>query len=186
MAQVTGVLERINTRDGRYGPQVSYLVNGDWYGGGKYVQRDVREGDVVQLTYEVNPRGFKDLVKHGGIIKQSSGASDTKPETSAPSTGGRAATTTAAPYVDVRQDTISKQAAFNTALTYLDLQIKLGGIKFPASAKAPDIFAAFETMVNTEAARLYNLNTGKIWVFEESSKPAVVRAPLKDEYESDN
>ena len=179
MAQVVGTLERIFTKDGQFGPRVSYKVNGEWYGGGKYPQRDVAEGDVVQVTYEVNPRGFKDLVKHGGLIKQTGGGAT--PMTAPAPIEKPAAAPSGGSFYDNRQDTISKQAAFNTALTYLDLQIKLGGIKFPANAKAPDIFAAFETMVNNEAVRLYNINTGKDWAIETAVDDAP-KAEAADEY----
>lgn len=179
MTQVVGTLERIFTKEGQFGPQVSYKVNGEWYGGGKYPQRDVAEGDVVQVTYEVNPRGYKNLVKHGGLIKQAGLGLAAAPVAAV----HRPAAYPSGGFYDNRQDTISKQAAFNTALTYLDLQIKLGGIKFPANAKAPDIFAAFETMVNNEAVRLYNINTGKDWVIDAGDGTAIAAGePAADEY----
>lgn len=161
MTEVVGILERTNTREGRFGPQVSYCVNGTWYTGGKYLQRDVKEGDTVKVTFTTNARGYHDLAKHGGLIKVESGSAQTERSGSG-STGGSAAAPKPA-YVDNRQEVISKQAAMNTALQFLQLQVQLGGIKFPASAKAPDIFAGVNGMLLTEAARIYQLNTGNVW-----------------------
>jgi hypothetical protein len=168
MAEIVGVVEQISSRDGAYGKMYSYKVNGQYYGAGKYPVRDVKEGDLVKVKYTTNDRGYHNIDK-GGMVKQDPRSDAAASPEPTPTTASRPA------YVDPRQDIISKQSAFNTALTFLDLQIKLGGVKYPANAKAADIFESFNGMVLTEAARIYQLNTGKEWVIEAAppvQKPA--------------
>lgn len=179
---ITGVVEGISEKAGQFGPMISYKVNGEWFllKGAKFKQRDISEGTFVDVTFDVNARGYKDITKGGLRVAQ-----DT-PSKEAPATPGKAA---AVPYADPRQDIISKQAALNTALAFTTLAAAQGAVPIPASAKAADKLTLIKNWVLTEAAGFYNLSTGKTWemelgVVEKAKKAAKPEAKAEPEDDS--
>lgn len=159
--QITGVVEQISEKAGQYGPMISYKINGEWFllKGAKFKQRDVSEGTYVDVTFDVNARGYKDIAKGGLRIAQ-----DSPPKQAAGPSGAKAAV----PYADPRQDIISKQAALNTALAFTTLAANNGVLPFPASAKQADKMTLIRQWVLNEAAGFYNLSTGKTWEMEQA------------------
>ena len=64
---ITGRVEQISEKAGQFAPMISYKVNGEWFllKGAKFKQRDVSEGSFVDVEFDVNPRGYKAIVKGG-------------------------------------------------------------------------------------------------------------------------
>lgn len=156
--ETTGILNAIEIQPSKFGgDQVRINVSGTWYDYGKFPPRGMTDGDTVKVKFTTNDRGYH-KVERGGLFKVDAGSAPVKPA----STSGGASKPT---YVDNRQDTISKQAAVNTAIQMVDLQIKHGGIKLPA--KPADIYAVIEGAVLEEALRLFKQNTGGTWKIEE-------------------
>ena len=164
---ITGRVEQISEKAGQFGPMISYKVNGEWFllKGAKFKQRDVSEGSFVDVEFDVNPRGYKDIVKGGLRIAT---ADAPAPATAAKPTGRAAAT----PYADPRQDIISKQAALNTALQFVTLAANNGVLPFSASAKQADKLSLFRAWWLDEAAKSFELSTGKAWEMPEQEAPA--------------
>lgn len=158
MAESTGIVNAVEVREGKFGDQVRVNVSGTWYDYGKYPPRGIKEGDTVKVTFTTNDRGYH-KIERNGLIAVSPGSAGVTPSTQTVATKPT--------YVDNRQDTISKQAAVNTAIQMVDLLIKHGGIKLPA--KAPDAYAVIAEAVQAEAIRLYAQNTGGVWVMAEDS-----------------
>lgn len=161
--QITGVVEQISEKAGQFGPMISYKVNGEWYllKGAKFKQRDISEGTFVDVTFDVNQRGYKDIAKGGLRVAAEP----------APAKTGAPAKAAAVPYADPRQDIISKQAALNTALAFTTLAANNGVLPFPASAKQADKMSLIRQWVLNEAAGFYNLSTGKTWEMEQAETP---------------
>lgn len=153
----TGQVEQISEKAGQFGPMISYKVNGEWYllKGAKFKQRDVSEGSFVDVEFDVNPRGYKDIVKGGLRIASV--------DTPAPAAGKPSPAKAAVPYADPRQDIISKQAALNTALQFVTLASSKDVLPFPANAKQADKLTLFRNWWIDEATRSYELSTGKKW-----------------------
>ena len=164
MAETTGIVNAIETREGNFGPQVRVNVSGTWYDYGKFAPRGIKEGDTVKVTFTTNDRGYH-KIERNGLVQVSAGTPATQPVVNS---GGASKPT----YVDNRQDTISKQAAANTAIAFVDLLIKHGGIKLPA--KAADAYAIISGAVSQESVRFFKENTGGTWdLTEDSDKPEV-------------
>lgn len=157
MAQVTGKLEQIKVRSTAYGDYYDLRVSGQYYGFGKFPPRGVVEGDFVSLEYEAKGN-FKNVVK-GTLRKDDSGAA-AAPAATAPAKQG---VQQKGGGWDDRQETISKQAAFNTALTFVNAAISLEAIPLAKSAKPADRLAYLEAMVYEHAAKFYGLATGNEW-----------------------
>lgn len=185
--RAVGTVEAISEKEGRYGPMISYKINGDWYllKGRKFKERGISEGSVVDFEFDVNDRGYKDIVK--GTMRPAEGAGST------PAPSSEKAPVQAQPYKDPRQSIISKQAAMNTALEFIKIAISVDAVPFSAKSKS-DNLSLLTNWVNTEASRLYELNTGEAWEIAEQA-PAEVKAPKKraakkavveEEYEDDD
>lgn len=157
MAQVTGKLEQIKVRSTAYGDYYDLRVSGQYYGFGKFPPRGVAEGDFVELEFE-QKGNFKNVVK--GTLRKGDAAAAASTTTAAPAKQG---VVQKGGGWDDRQETISKQAAFNTSLTFVNAAIALEAIPLAKSAKPADRLAYLEAMVYEHAAKFYHLATGNEW-----------------------
>lgn len=158
MSETTGILNAIEISPSKFGgDQVRINVSGTWYDYGKFAPRGMTDGDTVKVKFTTNDRGYH-KVERGGLFKVDPGSAPASPQQ-----GSNPAPKPT--YVDNRQDTISKQAAVNTAISMVDLQIKHGGIKLPT--KPADIYTVVQDAVLEEALRLFKQNTGSTWKIEE-------------------
>ncbi len=161
--KASGIVGEIKARETRVGQMYDVVVNGISYGNGKYAPRGVQAGDFVTFEYSENGQ-YKNIVPR----------SLRKDDAPAPAAvnAAKAETRTVVAQADKRQETISKQANLNTAVSIIQLQLAHGGLKFPANAKAPAIFEAIEGTVLELAQRLYNLTTGETWDIQKKDKVA--------------
>lgn len=173
MTIMTGVVEQISEKEGKFGPMISYKINGEWMllKGAKFKPRDIQEGSTVDVTFETNARGYKDIEKGG--LKLSSAAPAEK-NVNVGQTAGKPAV----PYKDPRQTIISTQAALNTAIAFVTVATA-NGVLPAMTGKANDKLALFRTWVLNEAAGFYKLSTGEELVLPDAETVADAALPVK-------
>lgn len=126
--------------------------NGEKVGVGKFKPKNAEAGKYY--SYEVKMNGnFKNLAP--GSLKQG-----VAPPASAPATQAAAKPAYSGGGYDTRQDTISKQAAFNTAIALVKLMQDADALPIPASVKKDKKADALEAIVLDVAARFYHRATG--------------------------
>lgn len=160
MSQVSGVVQAIETKEVSGGRTAySIRVAGDLYGAGLFAPK-VSVGDYVTFNVEFNGN-FKNVGRNS--LKKSSH----KP---APDEGPTLAPTAPAPSTsyaksnDDRQETISRQAASNTAIALLQVLSDNDALGLPKSdAKGAKAKAVLAIMHKLEAD-FYERNTGKVYV----------------------
>lgn len=159
--KASGIVSEVKAKNTKFGDMYDVVVNGTAYGHGKFPPRGIQAGDFVTFEYETKING--QWTNHNIVPK-----SLRKDDAPAPAAveAAKAETRTVLATGDKRQETISKQANLNSAIALVTQQIAVGGIKFPANNKAPDIYKAFEGLVLDQAARFYKLTTGETWDIE--------------------
>jgi len=173
MTQVSGIVTEIKAKPTRIGDMYDVIVNGVAYGNGKYPPRGVKAGDFVTFQAETKQNG--NYTNHN-IIPRTLRVDD-KPNPEAVS-AAKAATAVNVASADKRQETISKQANLNTALTLVSIYLQNGAFKVPA--KAADANEAINALVSDTASKLYFATTGEKWDLdlnaELATKPQAVGA----------
>lgn len=166
--KIQGRVDYINERDTRVGKMYSIKVGGTNYGVGKYPPRGIAEGDMVEFGVEYN--GNYANVARGSLRKvEGSSAPPASPQASSgPQKVGA---------FDQRQNIISKQAALNTALAFLEFAHKAE--KLPVPAAKNQGFGYLRTLWMEEAAKLYELNTGEVWEMEEEDIEEEAPRPVR-------
>lgn len=173
--KMTGQLESIYEKSFGNGGTAAFIkVNGMEFKFGKYPPKGFAEGDFVEFEYTERQNGnytnrqadYKTFRKStagagGGSAPQQQGMG--KPQAPARAAGG---------YGDDRQETISKQAALNTSLTFLNKMVDVGAIVPPSSVKKAQLLEWFTMAWHTEAAKCYNLSTGKVWDIMQEDAPS--------------
>lgn len=148
MSQVSGVIQAIETRSVAGGKTAySIRVAGESYGAGLYAPK-AKEGDYVTFGLDES-RGYKNVER--GTLKVGK-----KPA------GEPAASTYVAPVkggFDARQDAISRQAASNTAIAFLELAVKAEALALPKTKRQE----ALETYLHKYEQMFYERNTGVAW-----------------------
>lgn len=131
LEKITGVAEYINTRATSFGTMFSLKVNGTNYSLGKTdpsAKFGVQKGDAVEFAAEQNAKGYWDIKGPVKVLKQEA--------SSAQRPAAAAAVAQAANYRqadDNKQKVISRQAARNSAIEFLQLAHAAGVL--PASPK---------------------------------------------------
>src|SRR5690606_20602215 len=155
--KIQGKIQYLNEKEGKFGTMYSIKVDGTNYGIGKYPPRGVEQGDSVEFEVEYNGN-WPNVAK--GTLRKIEGA----PAAAPPAARGEAAPAKAA-WAGGRnadtQDIISKQAALNTALGFLEFALKNETLPVPKAKNAG--YGYLKTLWLKEAAELYELNTGKVW-----------------------
>lgn len=163
-------LTKIETRQTKVGPMYDLLFsNGDKIGAGKFAPKGVAEGDYVKYEYTMNGN-FKNLAA-GSLSKIDKPAGVAAP---APRSSGSSGN------FDERQDTISKQAALNSAIALATLAQSAEALPLGAKTLAPaKRLDALLAVINEFTAKFYHQATGKTMVFPEAA------ASLSDEEAAD-
>lgn len=151
------------------------MSNGDKLGVGKFPPKGFAAGDYVQ--YEVTKNGnFKNLVP-GSLSKLAKPAGVEPPQRQQSSGSQAARARPAAPDYDARQIVISKQAALNSALTFVNLLASTDSVpgigKSTTSEKKADIL---REVVNEYTATFYHQSTGEKFEFP---KETTIQEDLK-------
>jgi len=154
---VKGKIQKISSRDTQYGTMYSIQVNNEYYSIGKYPPK-VSEGDYVKFDVTANGK-YWNLTK-GSKVERVTGEdvpAETPTRTAPPSRGGYGGGND-----DKRQDVISKQAARNSALTFIQLAVANGAIEFPKTANADKKFAILSAFLDETTEKFYNYSVGKV------------------------
>lgn len=162
MASVKGYIKFIDPRETSVGTMYDVNVDGVKYGAGKFAPK-AAVGDYVEITYSENGR-FKNIDKNGLKVLPAPANGGGKPSASGSSPG-----------YDSRQEVISKQAASNTAIAWLDILIKADALPVVKAAKdkKADLMDALRLKYTAE---FYQLATGNELQLEELDKAAAESA----------
>jgi hypothetical protein len=146
-------LVEVKTKQTTAGEMYDLLFdNGEKVGVGKFKPKNAEAGKYYE--YEVKMNGnFKNLAP--GSLKQV-----VAPPASAPAATSAKPAYSGGNGYDTRQDTISKQAAFNTAIALVKLMQDADALPIPASVKKDKKADALEAIVLDVAARFYHRATG--------------------------
>lgn len=159
---ISGVIQQLKSKQTKIGEMWDIQVNGDFYGVGKYKPK-AKEGDYVTFTPEYNGN-FKNVER--GTLKVSAN----KPanvSNSAPSANVRAASNS----FDARQDAISRQAASNTAIAWLNMLHTAGALPIATSKSKGSQQEALDTIRRQYEKEFFEANTGVEWKNISPNKP---------------
>lgn len=167
--QVKGFLQRIKTRNTKFGDYYVLVVDGkDHDTGSKFPPKGVSEGDYISFEIVKNAKGYDAMVQ-GSLSKEAAPAGVAPPAAPIPS----------AIKMD-RQDVISRQAALNSALDMVSILVAGGGIpdgKTQTPAKKAELL---EALVMSFTAKFHRYSTGVDYELPEEDVAAVAAASKVD------
>lgn len=159
-------ITNIHTKETTYGKMYDFeFSDGNKVGAGKFMPKGFAIGDYV--NYEYDQKGNYKNLRSGSLSKLAKPAGVAAP---APSAGKQ--------YVsnDKRQETISKQAALNSALAYVTLLHNSGALPIPASAKTDKKADLVLELVNEFTCKFYKQSTGEDLNLEASEAGGIAEA----------
>lgn len=168
MSKVTGVVDAVKSFPAAGGATMySLIVNGERYGCGSKEPR-CKAGDTVSF----------DVVQKGQYLN-----ADMKSLT-IEAGAARAFTKSASAPADTRQETISKQAALNTAIAFVKLVADSDALPGPtAKMSVQDKYDIIEALVDRKAREFFSFSTGNdLPESEASSAKQQAEAPAKSEW----
>lgn len=153
MAEITGVVQDIVTRDVSGGKK-SYdiVVGGQKYGAGLYAPK-CKVNDYVKFELD-DSRGYKNVARN--TLKVSSH----KPPAEAVAEAKATAVQASKGGFDARQDTISRQAAMNTAIAFMTILSTNDALGLPAANTKGKRQEVLEAMLRKYTQEFYEENTG--------------------------
>lgn len=152
---IRGIVQEIQTRQVAGGKTAYNIkVGGDSYGAGLFAPK-CKQGDYVTFTLD-DARGYKN-VERGTLKVGKAPAGEPAPAASSPAPKGSYNS------FDSRQDAISRQAASNTAIAFLNLLAANDALGLPASGKKGTKQEAMEALLHKYEAEFYERNTGVAW-----------------------
>lgn len=125
------------------------LSNGERVGAGKFKPKGIESGDYI--AYDTVAKGKYLNFAPGSVSKIDKPAGVEAPSKSP----------TFVPSADKRQETISKQAALNSALTFVGLLSAAEALPMPKSTKASDKADILLDIVNHYTGHFYTQATGQ-------------------------
>lgn len=158
MSEVTGVIQKIETNQrGKY-LMADVFVAGEKYGFGLAKTLEAKEGDYVKFQVEEN-RGFLN------IVRDSMKVSEHKPPAEALAEAKVSVTKPSYSSFDSRQDAISRQAASNTAIAWMNFLGSQGVVELPASKTKTKgaHMAALDELRRGYERDFYEHNTGQAY-----------------------
>ena len=151
--EVTGIIQSIDEREVS-GGRTAYNIRvaGESYGAGLYKPK-AKVGDYVKFNVEMNGR-YKNVARNSlKVSKHKPPAEAVAASKSAPAKGG----------YDDRQDVISRQAAMNSALTFMALLQTAEALAIPASGSKDKKEAAAVAVLQGYIKDFYEMNTGQAY-----------------------
>jgi hypothetical protein len=180
---ITGVIEYLDAKEGQWGTMFSIKVNGTRYSLGKLdptAKFGVVKGDVVRFSAAQNAKGYWDV--KGPITK----VAEAEPQVvraspSAAAVGGVAATYRAAE--DNKQKVISRQAARNSAIQFLQLAQAAGVLPAAPKTKGQG-FDLLRDLLDKITDEFYNdsLNPKAYTEVAPEAQAAPAAAPADDDW----
>ncbi len=169
--RIAGFVTDIKEKTTSVGPMYDLQVNGDYYGHGKFKPRDVNVGDYVE--FEMEQRGnYRNIGR--GTLRKTQAPAGAAPSASAPAPQR----TPVASSFDDRQAVISKQAALNTAISFVELMVKSQALSLGANPGAKGA-ALLEAAVFEYAGKFHKFSTGVEVELPEVEEPAKAKRGAK-------
>lgn len=156
MPSIRGFVQEVKELSTAYGPMFNVIVNGESFGAGKFKPR-VNQGDAVEFEFEQKGR-FKNITPKSIRAVDPSTIQATSPTVSRAAPA--AAASRAADFTK-NQDTISKQAARNTAVAFMNILAGQDALPVAKTAKAGDKFDALRGILDKLTEEFYNYSIGK-------------------------
>ncbi len=158
MAEITGIIQEIQTKTVTGGKTAySIVVGGQAYGAGLYAPKCV-VGDYVKFELD-DARGYKNVERNSLKVSKNKPPADAVAQAAA---SAPQKTSTGASF-DNRQDTISRQAASNTAIQFMTLLSANDALGLPAATAKGKRLEVMETMLAEYTKEFYENNTGVKW-----------------------
>lgn len=153
--EMTGVVQEIKAKPVA-GGKTAYdiLVGGQAYGVGLYAPK-CKAGDYVKFEID-DSRGYKNVARNSLKVSANKPPADVLAEASATAPKQ----STAGGTFDLRQDMISRQAASNTAIAFLQFLQAAGALPTAAKGKQQEVM---EQMLARYEQEFYERNTGAAW-----------------------
>lgn len=166
MSNVNGVVTEVSSAVVASGKTMySVTVNGVSYGFGSYPPKCAK-GDIVSFSY--TEKGKYKNVDFKSVRVEGKASAEALASATAPKLAP------AASHTDNRQTIISKQAALNTAISFVEVLASIEAIPgIGKTTKAEDKYAVVEALVMEKMSEFYKLNTGEDLV----EAPAKTEAP---------
>jgi hypothetical protein len=156
MTDITGVVQEIQTRSVAGGKTAyNVVVGGQAYGAGLYAPK-CKVGDYVKFELDES-RGYKN------VATKTLQVSNNKPPAEAIAASVATAAKNVGSSFDSRQDSISRQAASNTAISFLQLLAANDALGLPAASAKGKRQDALEEMLHYYERKFYERNTGVKW-----------------------
>lgn len=155
MAEITGIIQELRTRDVSGGKKAyNIVVGGQEYGCGLYAPK-AKVGDYVKFELDES-RGYKNVGRnslkvstHKPPAEAIAEASNTKPVAS-----------TAGGTVDMKQEVVSRQSALNSAIAFMAILQSADALGLPASNTKGKRQEVLEAMLNQYMVEFFERNTG--------------------------
>lgn len=152
-------LSKIENREPKPGFKVTdfHFSNGDRVGAGKYPPKFAKEGNYYEYEIEMNGN-FKNL--KAGSMKELAKPAGVSPAATAPvKSFGKSPET---------QDTISRQAAANTAIAFVKLLVDADALPVPKAAKSDKKADLIEEVTKMYMQKFHNWSVHKDFDFNEA------------------
>lgn len=163
MSTIRGYLNKIDERVTKFGSYYALVIDGKKYDtGSKFPPKGVQVGDYIAVELTTNDRGYETIVQ-GSLSKADAPAGVTP-----------AAAAQAAAVGDTRQETISKQAALNSALSMAQLLVTGGAVPVGAKATPAQLADKLEAIVLSYTAKFYRMSTGQEYELPEGDVASAV------------
>lgn len=172
MAEQTGVVQDIKSKQVA-GGKTAYdlVVAGQAYGVGLYAPK-CKVGDYVKFEVDES-RGYKNVARNSLQVSANKAPAEAV-AVAAATKGG----------FDNRQDTISRQAAMNTAIAFMTILSDNEGLGLPAATAKGKRAETLELMLKKYTADFYEFNTGVAFK-DVSPKKKAAAAEEAEEVEAD-
>lgn len=181
MSEITGVVQEVIARPvngGKTGYDI--VVAGQKYGAGLFAPK-CKVGDYVKFELD-EARGYKNVGRN--TLKVSTNKAPPEAVAEAEKTAPKKSTTGGS--FDTRQDTISRQAAMNTAIQFLTLAASQDALGLPAAGAKGKRLETLESMLAKYTQEFYETNTGVKYksISPTASEEATVDEPEVEEVEA--
>ena len=179
MAEITGIIQRIDTKDVAGGKKAyNIVVGGESYGAGLYAPK-CKEGDYVKFELD-NSRGYLNVGRNS--LKVSTNKPPAEAVSAAAVTMQKAVSG-----IDNRQDIISRQAASNTAIEFMKLLASQDALGLPAANTKGKKQEAIELLYQEYMKTFYENNTGQAFKdIAPQPEKAVAAAEVEEDAPADS
>lgn len=167
MSKISGVIQEVITQQRGANTMVDIIVGGQKYGAGLQKFFKGKVGQYVEFDLD-DSRGFSNVARNSLKLGEYKGVPEADPRepgaTSAATSGyARPAVQRAASSFDTRQDAISRQAASNTAISWMGFLAAQDALPVAAGKAKGAKQEMLDTLRKEYERHFYEHNTGVVW-----------------------